>query len=284
VYRQRVYRKVEGEWVLTSEVFPLIGGKYFDYIPMTIFGVEGANPDVSESPISDLARLNIAHYQNSADYEWGLHFAGSPTAVFSGAFAPSLDGNDEVLEIRLGSRSGIHFQDAGGKAGYLEFTGQGLGAIKESMDTKWSIMGTLGARILSPEKKQVESAEAASIHREGESSVLSNIATIVSDELSWAMEILIRWAGVTTTGDFKIELNTEYIPTEIDAGTLDSLVRSWMSGALTTMDLYYNFHRSGTIAPDQTFEEWKELLDTAEPVELSNTPVPKADEPIKVAE
>jgi hypothetical protein len=274
VYRQRVFRKNEKqEWVQISEVFPLTLGQYFDFIPFTFIGAEGTQTDPTDSPIADLARLNIAHYQNSADYEWGLHYAGSPTAIFSGAFAPGGDGNDDVLEIRLGSRSGIHFQDPTGSAKYLEFTGQGLDAIAKAMDTKWDAMAALGARLLAPERRQVESAETALIHRGGETSVLANIANVVSDALSWCMNILIRWAGVSTAGEFKLRLNTEYVPMALDAGVLDSLVKSWMANALTIKDLYYNFHRSGAISPDQSYEEWKESLESAAPPQLINNPM-----------
>jgi len=270
VYRQRIYRKdADGRWVLFNEVYPVMLGENMDYIPFTFITPEGAGSNVVPAPISDMAELNIAHYRNSADYEWGLHYVGSPTAVFSGLFAPTMGGDDEVLEIRLGSRSGIHFQDPQGSAKYLEFTGQGLNALKEAMQEKWSVMAILGARILAPERRAVESAESALIHREGETSVLANIANIVSDALSWCANILIRWAGIQT-GDVRISLNTDYTPNNIDAQTLTAIVNSWMSGALGMRDVFYNLKRGGYIEQNMKFEEWRAGIDANSPLGITN--------------
>lgn len=59
------------------------------------------------------------------------------------------------------------------KAFYLEFQGQGLSELREALRAKESMMATLGARMLAPDKNGVESAQTAGIHRAGENSRVS---------------------------------------------------------------------------------------------------------------
>jgi hypothetical protein len=81
-------------------------------------------------------------------------------------------------------------------------------------------MAILGARIISVEKKGVETAEAARIHRAGENSVLGSFAMNMSELLTKAARLGARWRCVpeSITEKWSIELNVDY---EGDASQVD---------------------------------------------------------------
>ena len=166
-YRQRVFRKDNrGDFILVEEIYPQINGRVINRIPFEFFGVRDNTPCVDKPPLLDLVDVNLSHYRTTADYEHGLHFTGLPTPVVTGYYS-----DDKSASLRIGSGTAWLLPDPQSKAFYLEFTGQGLGELREALRSKEAMMATLGARILAPEKRAAEAAQTANIHRSSENSV-----------------------------------------------------------------------------------------------------------------
>ena len=254
VYRQRVFRKDKrGEFVLIDEVYPQINGKALNKIPFEFFGVRDNSTCVDKPPLLDLVDVNLSHYRTTADYEHGLHFTGLPTPVVTGYYS-----DDKSASLRIGSGTAWLLPDPQSKAFYLEFTGQGLGELREALRSKEAMMATLGARILAPEKRAVESAQTANIHRSSENSVLASIAQSISIGLTHVMEYLRDWSSVT--GEVKVELNRDFIPNSMTAQDLDSLVKSWQSGAISHQTLFDNLVAGDIITQDVSFDDEMERI------------------------
>jgi hypothetical protein len=253
-YRQRVFRKDKrGEFILVDEIYPQINGRPLNKIPFEFFGVRDNSPCVDKPPLLDLVDVNLSHYRTTADYEHGLHFTGLPTPVVTGYYS-----DDKSASLRIGSGTAWLLPDPQSKAFYLEFTGQGLGELREALRSKEAMMATLGARILAPEKRAAESAQTANIHRSSENSVLASIAQSISIGLTHVMEYLRDWSGVT--GDVKVELNRDFIPNSMTAQDLDSLVKSWQSGAISHQTLFDNLVAGDIITQDVSFDDEMERI------------------------
>jgi hypothetical protein len=256
IYRQRVFRKDKrGEFILVDEIYPQINGKALNKIPFEFFGVRDNSPCVDKPPLLDLVDVNLSHYRTTADYEHGLHFTGLPTPVVTGYYS-----DDKSASLRIGSGTAWLLPDSQSKAFYLEFTGQGLGELREALRSKEAMMATLGARILAPEKRAAESAQTANIHRSSENSVLASISQSISIGLTHVMEYLRDWSGVN--GDVKIELNRDFIPNSMTAQDLDSLVKSWQSGAISHQTLFDNLVAGDIITQDVSFDDEMERIAT----------------------
>jgi hypothetical protein len=254
IYRQRVFRKDKrGEFVLVDEIYPQINGRPLNKIPFEFFGVRDNSPCVDKPPLLDLVDVNLSHYRTTADYEHGLHFTGLPTPVVTGYYS-----DDKSPSLRIGSGTAWLLPEAQSKAFYLEFTGQGLGELREALRSKEAMMATLGARILAPEKRAAESAQTANIHRSSENSVLASISQSISIGLTHVMEYLRDWSGVN--GDVKIELNRDFIPNSMTAQDLDSLVKSWQSGAISHQTLFDNLVAGDIIMQDVSFDDEMERI------------------------
>ena len=255
-YRQRIFRKDKrGEFILVEEIYPQINGRVINKIPFEFFSVRDNSPCVDKPPLLDLVDVNLSHYRTTADYEHGLHFTGLPTPVVTGYYS-----DDKSASLRIGSGTAWLLPDPQSKAFYLEFTGQGLGELREALRSKEAMMATLGARILAPEKRAAEAAQTANIHRSSENSVLASIAQSISVGLTHVMEWLRDWSNVT--GDVKVELNRDFIPNSMTAQDVDSLVKSWQSGAISHETLFENLVAGDIIAQKVSFDDEMERIAT----------------------
>jgi hypothetical protein len=249
-YRVRVYRKNDKEeWVLAEEPFyPLKNGAFMTEIPFVFFSCNGTNPEIEKPPLMGLVNVNFSHYKTTADLEHGAHFTGLPTAVISGI--QTEDVTKEGFSIGSGSAWLFTNPDAGAK--FLEFTGQGLGALENRLKSKESMMASLGAQMLTPETRRNESTETAAMRHMGENSILANIAQAVSEGINECLRIAGEWMGVKPA---EIELNRDFLPTSMTPQMLTSLVATWQAGAISTQTLFDNLKEGEVIAHDKDFDE-----------------------------
>jgi hypothetical protein len=249
-YRVRVFRiddKGEDEQI-GGDIFPVMSGKPLDFIPFFFLGVDDTTPQLDLPPLLDLVDLNLDHYRMSADHKHGLHFTGLPTGVITG-YRPENEGD----KLYVGAAHFLVLPDPQAKASFLEYTGQGLSAIVEELERTEQQMAILGARLLTAEKKATETSQTAQIHRAGESSVLSSIASTISRALTQALTLFSKWAG--SDNECTVELNQEFLPPEMTPQELSALVSAWQTGAISMQVLFSCLQKAELIASDLTLEE-----------------------------
>lgn len=256
-YRQRVYRiddKGRDELV-EGPIYPQMFGRALDFIPFYIIGTNGMALECDEPPLIDLIDANIAHYQVNADYRHGLHFTGLPTLFLAGV--QQEEGN---APFYIGSSAAITSPHPDAKGAYIEFTGQGLGAMREALASLEQRMAVLGARMLADETSQVETLGATQIKRTGENSVLASIVIGVSQVLTRALEVMRDWSGAS--GEVKFEISREFLPAGMDPAKMRELLAAWQSGAISFEDYFLNMQSADIIRAEKTFEEHREQVDS----------------------
>jgi hypothetical protein len=261
-YRVRVFRiddKGEDEQV-GDDLLPLMNGKPLDFIPFYFIGVDDTTPEIDDPPLNDLVDLNLDHYRLDADYKHGLHFTGLPTPVVSG-----YQKQNENEKLYVGSSSAWVFPDPQAKATYLEYTGQGLSAIEKAKASDEQNMAILGARLLSSEKRSVETAQTAQIHRAGESSILSAISSTISIGLTMALNTFCEWAG--SPGEWSITLNDEFMPPEVTPQELAEWLKGWQMGApgFSDQGLFDLLQKREMVSSDVTLEDEQERIASKAP-------------------
>jgi hypothetical protein len=259
-YRVRVFHVNENgdDEQIGGDIYPLMNGKLLDFIPFYFLGVDDTTPEVDEPPLIDLGDLNLDHYRMSADHKHGLHFTGLPTGVITG-YRPE----NENEKLYVGAAHFIVLPDPGAKAYFLEYTGQGLSAIVEELERTEQQMAVLGARLLTAEKKATETAQTAQIHRAGESSILSSIASTISRALTDALTLFSKWAG--SDAECKVEINQEFLPPGITPQELTALVSAWQTGAISMQVLFDSLQKAELIASDLTLEEMQAQIGSEGP-------------------
>jgi hypothetical protein len=247
-YRVRLYRKVKDKWVEYQEPFyPLRNGSFMNEIPFVVFSADGLSFDVKKPPLMGLVNINLAHYLTTAIKERAEFFTGAPQPVIVGITSQEADGG-----LGIGSTTAWAFSNPDAKAFYLEFSGKGLGSLRESLKDKEQMMASLGAQMLVPETRRNESTETAAMRHMGENSILSNIAQTLSEGINKCLEFAAEWMGVVPA---EIELNRDFMPTPMTPQMLKELVASWQMGAISSMTLFENLKDGEIIRSDKEFDE-----------------------------
>lgn len=254
-YRVRVFKLDAAGQALQvgTDVYPTMATKKLRYIPFSFLGPDGTRPDPEEPPLLDLVDLNLSHYRTTADLEHGAHYTGLPTPWISG-YTEQVGADGKPQKLYIGGSAAWVFNDPQAKAQYLEFTGQGLQALVDRLDVKEKQMAVLGARMLEPRVKGVESAETAAIHRKGEESLLAAQSQAISLGMTQALRWFVDWAGADSA-EASVTLTTDFYPLSMTPQMLTALIAGWQAGAYSDQTLFNNLQAAEVIAEDVTLEE-----------------------------
>ena len=256
-YLVRIWRENTG-WNVWNEIYPTKVGQALDEIPFVALSGNELNLNPTQPPLLSLVDTNLSMYRTSADLEHGRHFTALPT--------PYVTGIDGDSELKIGSGSAWILPDSSSKAGYLEFTGQGLQALEKAVEEKRSIMASLGASLLQTEKSGVESAEAVRLRQNSETSVLVGAVLSVQEGIAKALSFMAEWEGVS--GDIEVELNTDFSDTKISAQDLTALMGAWQSGGISHETFLHNMKKGEVLPNDVSVEDEKDRIDMQNPMNL----------------
>ena len=253
-YYQQIYRQDNGKkWVqFENDIVPLMSNNPLPFIPFYMFGAEDTSFDIHEPVLLDLADLNLAHYRVTADWEHACHFTGLPMLFFAGL---QLNENEK---IHLGSQTAVVSSNENSHGEYIEFTGQGLGALEKNLDRKEKQMAAIGARMLEQQKSGVEAEGTIAQRSIGETSVLASIANIISAQMSKMLSFMSEWAGNAQEVVYK--LNTDYMAKGLTSAELAELVKAYQSSAISFETLFENLQRGEIVGADKTVEDEKDLI------------------------
>lgn len=258
LYRQRVFRKVEGsdkkrvEWVqFGDDILPTMNSKRMEYIPFIFAGSRDTMPICNKPPLIDLADKNLDHYRIDADYKHSLHFiAAASTRYVTGVTQEEIDSG--VFDLS-GPTTYHASTSKEAKFGITEPTGEGIPSLERALQGAEQQMSVLGARLLSPDKKQTESAETAAIHKHGEASVLASLAQAVSGALTQALEIARDWMGLTE--EVFVKLNTDYTAQGMSAQYLVALTGALQNGGISLPSYIEALQRGEALRDDLSVDE-----------------------------
>lgn len=262
-YIQRVYRKTkEKDWEQYGpDIVPLRRGAPLDFIPFVCFGPNELSLEVEKPPIMDLVEMNLSHYRTCADYENGAHFCGVPTPILAG-----FQFDEKDSDVALGGNA-IVSADPNANASFLEFTGQGLTALKDLKIEKEAQMAALGSRMLAAEKKQSEAADTVRLRHAGEGAVLSSMAKTVSEGMTLLLQIAADWQGIA--GEIDFELNSDFFDQTMTAQDLTALVSAWQAGAISGETLWYNIQKGELANQSVSYEDEQARINSAPPSSLA---------------
>jgi len=258
-YRARVWTRtpqehlvVQGaeQWTPGDWIVPHRRGKPLDFIPFTFVGPRGVTPDVARPPLKDLADTVLSHYRNSADHELGLFQTALVTPWASG-----LVGNEPM---RLGPSVCWKLSE-NGKAGLLEFSGEGLAAIREAMAAKERQMAALGGRLLleEPHGRAEETATSVRLRYSAESASLRTI----SDSVSAALTRMARWHawwignGSTVPLEVQVRLTDELFSARATADEIRAALLLLQDEQITYETFYHRLQVGGWTRPGITAAE-----------------------------
>jgi len=262
VYVQELYRKKEknSDEHIMMPGYPLApqkGGRPLQEIPFYFVNASGSSPRPERPPLIGMVNVNISHYINSADLEHGRHYTGIPT--------PWVAGFGVRDELKVGSPVAWVTSNCDAKAGFLEFTGQGLKSLENALHEKQEMMIVLGARLLEAPKKASESADNQASRKQGEASILANIADSVSDGMTRAVRFAADWAG-EPPDEYGVEINRDFITLAPDAALIREWISAIQSGLISYDTFFYNLKKAGLIPFGRDAQTEQDMIDVQAPV------------------
>lgn len=247
IYRQRLVSDAD---IVLDETFPVINGQPITEIPFYVVG----GLEVRKPLLNDLADINLAHFANSVDYEFGLHRTAIPQPWVAGVSI------DETLKV--GAETAWTFNDPSAKAEYLEFSGSGLQQIAASMLTKQQQMAVLGARMLVDEKATAEATNTVSIRTAGERTSLTATARDIAECFEKALRMLTAWAG-QNPDEVQFTINVDFGNQNPDAALLGQIMAAVQSGNAPSQVLHEYLMSTGLTKLNYT--DFIDMLDAQTP-------------------
>jgi hypothetical protein len=261
LYREKAPN--EKEYVPYGPVMtPTRRGVALDFIPFVFICAMNATPDIEIPPLIDLADVNLGHWRNSVDYEYGLHLVALPTPWVAGA----KNSGDGKTPMKMGP-SVVWELDIQGQAGMLEFQGAGLAAIVTSMEEKKKQMAVLGGRLLEDPSQVQETASAVRMRHVSEHASLRMITQSLEVGLTLVLQIMVWWDGTIAKpadAECSVELNKDFLNIKATAQEITAALQALQAGQIS-FDTWYSFLQTGGWAREgvDADAEQKEIDDEA---------------------
>lgn len=258
-YVVTVLRQNTGEkavaWEVVEAYYPRrSSGVQWDRITGTFVGSQNNDSSIDEAPLYDLAEANISHYQTSADSRESTYLMGQAMLVISGVdehWAKEFfkDG------ITVGSRAPIVLP-AQSDAKLLQTSGNTQ--AERQLEVDLNDLAVIGARLME-KGAAVKTATEAAADNAAEHSVLSLVASNVSEAYTLCLSYMAEYEGVSAASEYK--LSQDFVEATLDPQMLAALVAAWQANALTQSDLFRLLRKFDLVDPEKTDEELRDELE-----------------------
>lgn len=243
-YTTRRWKKAGGDWTLISEVMPYDAtGNPLSEIPFLFVGSENNTPSIDHAPMLDICKVNIGHFNNSAEYEDSVFTVGQAQPWISGGM------NAEDAPKRVGSSSLILVPE-GGQFGFAQPKPNTL--AREAMHDKVEMMVGLGAMFIQP-GSAVKTATQAEGDQRVQHSVLSLIASNCSEAYSQSLAWVAQFMGAD--GDVEYAVAQEFADPK-NANMFQHIVSAFMTGALPVDDYMRWLQRYGLVDSEKSLSQF----------------------------
>jgi hypothetical protein len=272
VYWQEYWRSSDKKGGVRSGELELVevkvptknGGRFWNEIPMDIVNaIGGVSVDVEEPPMLGLSNVMLSHYRGSADLEWGRHMTAIPQPWVSGFQL------EEGAKLVVGCGYAWASPEPGANAQYLEFSGAGLGHIREGLKDKEQQMAVLGARMLEEQPATAEAMGTVRLRQAGERSVLTTMAENVSEATTRALQRWMAWQfpayDSALAETISYSLTADFDSSRMDPGELATLTQSLQAGTISWETYAFNLRRGEMLPPGVSDDDERDRIQIGAP-------------------
>lgn len=233
------------EWHIESE-----GATSLDYIPLVTF-YAGKRTSLMECkpPLTDLAHLNVAHWQSSSDQRNVLTVSRFPILAASGVPADQ--------KVNIGPNNFLTTEAPEGKWYYVEHTGAAIAAGQTDLSSLEDQMATYGAEYMR-KKPGDETATGRALDAAESSSYLAATVRDFQDCIELAMQYTADWLGLEEGGSAKVNADVDL--SEADAAELDALLKMRAQRDISRKTLLDEMQKRAVLSDDFDEEADAELL------------------------
>ena len=236
-----------------EEIIPTVNGQALNFIPFVMVSHEGLRPDHVTPPFLSLCQVALSHFKNSADREHAIFLTASPTPWIAGSVAA------DKMPTQIGAGA-VWSLPEGTTVGMLEFTGAGVGAMKDLMDEKIDTMATLGARMLSATMNRNETIDTATQRTRSELALLHGVVVSVEAALNRLLRVAAEWMG-DDPDDVSVSLSRDFIEVALEPKAIEAQMKLWMGGMISRATFYENLQKGEIARADRSWEDEKDMVD-----------------------
>ena len=258
VYTQQLYDHKKQP--ITQEITPLqAGGVPFDHIPLHKAGATSNIPDTLDvPPLFDMAVLNIAHYQTTADHRENLHVHGQLTLGITTDLDSQTWKELYPTGVSVGARTGIYLGTTGA---FHTATAPESGSLRIALDDLEKQMVAIGAKLIQ-RGGSTETAEAARIAASAETSALDDMVTNLSEALESALEDCAAFGGANPE-EVVYQINRDFWESKLDVAALQAIIAGRQAGLLGATDALHMI-RTGKMELREERTDEEILLEVAD--------------------
>ncbi len=198
------------EWHVESQ-----GVTSLDYIPLVTF-YAGKRSGLMECkpPLTDLAYLNVSHWQSSSDQRNVLTVSRFPILAASGVPADQ--------KVVIGPNNFLTTEDAKGKWYYVEHTGAAIAAGQVDLESLEDQMASYGAEYMR-KRPGDETATGRALDSAESSSYLASTVLAFQDCVEQAMQFTADWLKIESGGSATVNADVDI--SESDGKEVDALLK-----------------------------------------------------------
>lgn len=227
----------------------------------------------ADSPIEDLADLNIEHWQSSSDQRSILHVARVPILALIG-----IDGVEDGSSLSVGAKTALKLP-SGADAKWVEHSGAAIGAGRTDLLDTEERMRLMGAELLVKGPGRV-SATQASLDTAQQQSWLASIAAQFEDFLDQVVESMALWVNIDVT-DSHVSVFKDFGVADFDNSAMATILNMRNAGVVSNETAFKEGQRRGLLDQDIEWEDEQARIANEPPVGLGaiGTVPPKLEAP-----
>jgi hypothetical protein len=191
-----------------------------------------------ESPLLDLAYLNVKHWQSQSDQDTILHVARVPIIAISGA--------EQSSDLTVGGTSAVRLP-LGATIGFVEHSGAAIGAGASSLSALEQQMIQTGAELLVQQPGTRTATEAAN-DAEANKSDLLRITEKFEDSMAQCLQFMAEWQNKPDGG--KVSLFKDFSSNSLSDASAQLILALQQGGMITKATAVREEQRRGVLSPD----------------------------------
>lgn len=243
--RWRVYREQKDEtsgkikWVLHDE-----GTTTLNYVPAVPVYGKKLGFMCSKPPLTELAYLNVEHWQSKSDQQTILHVARVPIL-----FGKGFDPDDEIT---VGASTAVISEKDQADLKYVEHSGKAIESGSKDLERLEDLMRQIGAELLVIKPGRITVAQTRAEDEAG-TCALQRIVQDFEDAADQMLQVTAEWLGEKKGGSLTIY--NDFGAASLAEATAQLLLDANIADVISNETLFSELQRRGLVKDNITWDE-----------------------------
>ncbi|PZU67216.1 DUF4055 domain-containing protein [Sphingobium sp.] len=251
VYTVTIYRKIGGTFVPEAPIVPIRNGQPLRAIPFVLLSEDDLIKP-QPSIMDHVVQLNLDHYRMQGLLTSCHMFISTPML-----FAKGVTG-EEGKKLTVSPGAILAFEAENADLKWVAPSGDGIPSLERQLERIEDKLAVVASRILARVKPAPEAAETEALRQGAENSVLASIANHISSKISQALQLVADW---TDGSDVRYQLNTDYLPTKMEATEITALFNVYNGGGMSFESFFYALRDRGVHNETLTLDEEQKRIE-----------------------